>query len=58
MALALEQLGADVFLQQAKLPRHRRLHQVEQLGGTGDVAGVGDGQEGAQLLEVHGGPAR
>src|SRR5215204_1014127 len=37
-----------------KLPRHRGLYQVEQLCGSGDVAGICNGQECAQLLEVHG----
>ena len=54
VAAAGEQGGADVLLQQAQLPRHRRLHDVQEFGRTGHAAGVGDGQQGAKLFEIHG----
>jgi hypothetical protein len=35
------------------LPGGRRLAQIDPDGGPGDAAVVGDGDEGAQLMEVH-----
>jgi len=56
VAAAVEQLGSQVLFQQAQLARDGGLHQVEQAGGAGDVAGFRHGDERAQLLDVHGLP--
>ena len=48
---ALEQCQAVVVFQRADLVRKRRLGQVHALGGGGQLAGVGNGDEGAQVPE-------
>ncbi len=45
---AVEELHAQVLLQFAYLPAERGLGDVEPLGGTGEVAFLGHGQEVAQ----------
>ncbi|MNL21691.1 hypothetical protein D3C87_1429940 [compost metagenome] len=55
---ALEQRGAQFVLEHAQLARQRRLHQVQSFGGTSDASRIGDGQECAQLLDVHLGSPR
>ena len=49
---ALEQRQAVVRFQSADLVRQGRLAQVHALGGGGQLAGVGDGHEGAQVPEI------
>jgi len=41
-----------ILLQETKLSRNRWLNEVEQLGGTGDVAGLVDLVEDRQQFEV------
>jgi hypothetical protein len=54
VAPSIEKLGADVFLQQTKLPRYGGLYQAKELRGAGHVARVGHGKECAELSEIHG----
>ncbi|MCY1313236.1 hypothetical protein D9M70_637390 [compost metagenome] len=44
---------AKGLLQQLELARHRRLRQVQGLGGMADVAVLGDGGERYQLFWGH-----
>ena len=52
-ARPVEQLGAQLPLQRADLLGQRGLRDVHALGGPGEVPGVGDGDEVAELLELH-----
>ena len=49
-----EQQRAEFVLQRVDLAGQRRLGHVQPLGGTAHVALLGDGEEVAHLLEVHG----
>ena len=48
-----EQRAAEAALQRADLLRERGLRDLHQVGGVGEVAGVGHGDEVGQLLELH-----
>ena len=48
----VQQPGAEPALQVADQPRHRRLRQVQRVGGAHETAGVDHGDEGAHLLEL------
>ena len=50
---AIEQLHPEFGLQHLHLPGSCRLAQVEACRGPGDAAGVGNGNKGAQLVQVH-----
>ncbi len=50
---AVEERHAELRLQHLNLPGGRRLAQVEARGRLGDASGIGDGNEGAQPLQVH-----
>ena len=55
--VALEDGAADALLEPLHLHRHGALGLVHDVGGPGEGAGVGDGDEGAELVdveEVHG----
>ncbi|MNV52766.1 hypothetical protein D3C71_1448750 [compost metagenome] len=52
-AVALEQAAAQLLLQLANRHRQRRLGHVQQLGRAVKVACVGQGDELAQLSQVH-----
>ncbi|MGC4071109.1 MAG: hypothetical protein QM760_01040 [Nibricoccus sp.] len=49
---AHDQPRAQLILQLLDLPAQRRLRDVQQLGGTGEVALAGDGDEVAELARV------
>ena len=51
-AVAREDRLAEPLLQPLHLHRHRRLGLVHDLGGLGEAAGLDDGDEGAQLVDV------
>ena len=51
-AVAREDRPLQPLLQPLHLHRHRRLGLVHHLGGLGEAAGLGDGDEGAQLVDV------
>ena len=53
-AVAGEDRLADPLLQPAHLHRHRRLGLEHDLRGAGEAAGLGDGNEGPELVEVEG----
>ena len=50
---AIEELQVQFVLQRADLPRRRRLRQVQPLGGAREPAVVDDGNESAQVAELH-----
>jgi hypothetical protein len=52
-AHALEQRRAQLLLDQTDAPADRRLRAVEPAGGAGEAAELGDGDEGADLVDVH-----
>ena len=52
-AHAIEQMRAVARLQRRNGGRGRRLRDAERLGGTGDVAALGDSNKNAQLLKGH-----
>jgi hypothetical protein len=54
VALALEQQGAALFFEHPDMARHRWLHQVQQFRSLGGAARFGNGDERADLLDVHG----
>ena len=51
--VAVKQRDAELLLERAHLPRHRRLRQPELLAGMGEAAGLGGGVEHLQLVPVH-----
>ena len=51
--VAVEEGDAEVLLQGADLPAHRRLAHVELLAGMGEGAGLGGGVEDPELVPVH-----
>ena len=51
-AVAGEDRFAEPLLKPFHLHRHRRLGLVHDLGGFGEAAGLHDGDEGAQLVDV------
>ena len=53
MGRAIHQLDAQVRLELAQCPRQDGLGQVQCGSGPGDVALVGDRQEGAQVPQLH-----
>jgi len=52
-AHAVEQGGAQPVLEQLDAAADRRLRAVQSLPGPGEAAGLGDRQEGADLVDVH-----
>ena len=50
---AAEDLDAELFLEAADLLRDRRLREVELLAGLGQRAVLGDGDDGAEVAELH-----
>src|SRR4029077_13485802 len=58
-AVARKDRAVEPLLQPLHLHRHRRLGLVHDLGRFGEAAGLGDGNESAQLIDVderrHGG---
>src|SRR6478735_1168074 len=53
LALADEELDAEVFLELADAGGDVGLHAVQLLGGTRDAAGADDGAEDVQVDEIH-----
>ena len=51
-AVAREDRPLEPLFQTLHLHRHRRLRLVHHLGRLGEAAGLGDGDEGAQLVDV------
>ena len=51
-AVALEEVLAEAFLKSLHLHRDCRLRLVDDVRGPGERAGVGDGDEGAELVDV------
>src|SRR4029079_402820 len=49
----IEQSRAQFLLQQGDLVRHGRLREVAQTGRPREVPQFGDGDEGAQLTQLH-----
>ena len=54
MLVAIEQPGADVGLQPLHRHAQRRLRDVQPLRGAAKAALLGDGDELAELAQVHG----
>jgi len=52
-AAAVEQRHAQLFLQLLDLVRQGRLRHVQALGGPGEVEGLRDGVEVAQVAQFH-----
>ncbi len=52
-AEAVEELGAQVFLELQDLLGERGLRDVAALGGAGEVTGVGDGADVTELVDFH-----
>src|SRR5690606_23884194 len=52
--VAVEQRQAEAGLQLAYLPGHRRLADMQRLGAAADAAGLGDGEEDLEVMQVHG----
>jgi hypothetical protein len=52
-APAHQQLDAQMLLELLDAARQRRLGDADALGGLGDRAALGDGQEGAQQGQIH-----
>ncbi len=48
----LEELLADALLQPAHLHRNGRLRAVHLVGGTGEAAGIGNGHECLELVQI------
>jgi len=53
-AHALEQRGAELVLELVDAAADRRLRAVQPLPGAREAAGLGNGEEGADLVDVHG----
>ncbi|GAA1567534.1 hypothetical protein GCM10009742_06620 [Kribbella karoonensis] len=49
----MEEFGTDVTLEGTHLLRNGRLGDPHELGGLGEVPGVGDGDEVGELVELH-----
>src|SRR5712671_2252050 len=57
MRAAVDQLHADFRFEIADLPAERRLRGVQRLlGGHGQAAGIGHGDEVAEMPQLHGNP--
>lgn len=55
-AVAIQETRAEALLQLADLVRHRRLREIAAVGGTREVAQLGDGAERLQHTHVHDSP--
>jgi hypothetical protein len=53
-ALAVEQRTAELALEKLDRPRQRWLRDVAALGGAREVQFLGDGEEVANLVHLHG----
>ena len=53
LARALEQRDAEQLLELAQLHRERRLADAAGLGGAAEMPVLGDGQQVAEVTEVH-----
>ena len=51
---AAEQFLTEIFLKPLQKFRQRRLRDIERIGGLGDVAESGDGDDVGQISKVHG----
>src|SRR5262245_3146518 len=54
VALAPEQQSADLVLEQLDRAAQRGLRHVTSLGRPGEIAGLADGEEIADMMNVHG----
>jgi hypothetical protein len=52
--LAVEERAAELALEELDRPRQRRLRDVATLGGAREVQFLGDGEEVAHLMHLHG----
>ena len=55
---AHEQRHAELGLELAHLVGHVRLHRRQRVGGGGERALLGDGEQRLEVTELHGGPSR
>jgi len=54
MGGTVEQGGAQLSFEVAHAGRDGGLHDVQPVGGAGEAALLGDGDEGGQLPQLHG----
>lgn len=52
----VEQPGIELLFEGGDALAHRRLGQVQALAGFGEAAGLGNGDEGVEAVQVHCGP--